>query len=617
MVPADYGISASGNIITSFSNFTVYGPPSATAGYGLKVSGDNAQTTIQNVTVQNSGRSGIDLNGLSGTLVDNVTLTGNGGVGLALTDSSNITVSNITTSGNAWAGMAIYTGGGEYTAGSDNVTLSPALSFAEPVKFYIQEHGGVHVTNLHQSYFGFTVQNNTDRPGVIGFYQTLDEAKAIVSLPTPTPSATFITDLSDGSKVVVPGMSIQAAIDAASPGGTVNVTAGTYVLGSAININKDITLNGVGNPLLQVSGTGYRIIMSSAGATLQGFWIEKTDKNGVQNIISLAANDLTIQNNKIWGQYVFGDGEVSRAMELSAGVTNVTISGNVIFSLRQPAYINPGNTGTISNNLVYLTRGWVVDQGNMVFTGNTWGTGTNANIFDIVILAGTNPAYYTDIPALSLANYGAVIEDQRTSPFTLNPVYVDASVSTSGLGTSASPKKTIAEGITRVIPGGTIYVAAGTYKENVIVNKPAEIIGAGQGSTIVMPALSAANPCTGSSLCGGSASNVFLVQANDVKIHDLTVDGDNPALTIRHCARIRRFGCTQWHYKNTNAAYNNLEVYNTTIQNIYLRGIYSTGGTFNFHHNTVTNVQGDGYSIGMFAWGGPGTMANNTVFLCK
>ena len=45
-------------------------------------------STIQNVTVQDSLRSGIDLNGLSGGLVDNVTLTGNGGVGLALTDSS-------------------------------------------------------------------------------------------------------------------------------------------------------------------------------------------------------------------------------------------------------------------------------------------------------------------------------------------------------------------------------------------------------------------------------------------------------------------------------------------------------------------------------------------------
>ena len=100
-------------------------------------------------------------------------------------------------------------------------------------------------------------------------------------------------------------------------------------------------------------------------------------------------------------------------------------------------------------------------------------------------------------------------------------------------------------------------------------------------------------------------------------IHDLTVDGDNPGLT----SGILRTGggapadldARNGIIKNTNATYNNLEVYNVTVQNIYLRGIYSTGGSFNFHNNTVTNVQGDGYSIGMFAWGGPGTMANNTV----
>ena len=165
-------------------------------------------------------------------------------------------------------------------------------------------------------------------------------------------------------------------------------------------------------------------------------------------------------------------------------------------------------------------------------------------------------------------------------------------------------------------PGDTINIAAGTYVENVIVNEFVTLAGAGV-DTIVQPAVSNPNPCTGSSLCGGLASNVFLVQADNVIIHDLTVDGDNPSLT----SGIVKAGggdpadldARNGIIKNTNATYNNLEVYNVTVQNIYLRGIYSPGGTFNFHDNTVTNVQGDAYSIGMFAWYGPGTMANNTV----
>lgn len=160
--------------------------------------------------------------------------------------------------------------------------------------------------------------------------------------------------------------------------------------------------------------------------------------------------------------------------------------------------------------------------------------------------------------------------------------------------------------------GDVIYIPTGTYVENVLVDQSVTLYGDGTG-TIVMPAVSNPNPCTGSSLCGGAASNVFLVQANDVVIHDLLVDGNNPDLTggiVRGGADLdARNGII----KNTAGTYNNLEVYNVTVQNIYLRGIYSPGGTFNFHDNTVTNVQGDGYSIGMFAWYGPGTMANNTV----
>ncbi len=159
----------------------------------------------------------------------------------------------------------------------------------------------------------------------------------------------------------------------------------------------------------------------------------------------------------------------------------------------------------------------------------------------------------------------------------------------------------------------TVYIAAGTYTENVVVDKSVEIVGAGQGLTIVQPAVSNPNPCTGSSLCGGAASNVFLIQADNVVIHDLTVDGDNPALTSSYDLGGANVDARNGIIKNTDATYNGLEVYNVTVQNIYLRGIYSTGGSFNFHDNIVTNVQGDGYSIGMFAWYGPGIMQHNTV----
>ena len=43
----------------------------------------------------------------------------------------------------------------------------------------------------------------------------------------------------------------------------------------------------------------------------------------------------------------------------------------------------------------------------------------------------------------------------------------------------------------------------------------------------------------------------------------------------------------------------------------------SSGGSFNFHHNTVQNVQGNASSIGMFNFGGSGIFDHNNVSDCN
>jgi hypothetical protein len=156
----------------------------------------------------------------------------------------------------------------------------------------------------------------------------------------------------------------------------------------------------------------------------------------------------------------------------------------------------------------------------------------------------------------------------------------------------------------------------GIYVENVVVSKPLTIRGAGPG-TRILPALS--NPdCSGggggSSLCAG-ASNVFLIQADDVTISRLVIDGDNPALTSGVSAGGADLDARNGIITNHLAgAFNNLTVDGVTVRNVYLRGIYaSSGGSFDFRNNTVTNVQASYYSIAIFAWYGPGVMANNRV----
>ena len=173
--------------------------------------------------------------------------------------------------------------------------------------------------------------------------------------------------------------------------------------------------------------------------------------------------------------------------------------------------------------------------------------------------------------------------------------YVDAASgddANTGVSTSAA-KKTIGAAVDEVSPGGTVHVAAGTYAENVAINKALELAGAGQADTTIVPSFVGFNPGGGGSLPAGS-SNVILVQSSDVEIHDLTVDGDNPALTggtnVGGANIDARNGIITDH--TLGPVFNNLSIHDTTIKNIWLRGIYaSSGGTFNFSDNTVDNVQ--------------------------
>jgi len=309
---------------------------------------------------------------------------------------------------------------------------------------------------------------------------------------------------------------IQKGVDLVDVGGTVYVRTGTYVLSSQVNLNKaNITVDGdgAGSTVAQVSGTGYGFYVTASGVTLRDFEIEKTDKTGVQNIIYVGADDITIQDNLIFGQFVIGDGDVSRAMEVAYGSANLTVQGNTIHSLRQPGYLNGSlaspTTGSIANNNVYLTKGWVLDGANMTYTDNTWGAGASANVYDIVILAGTDASYYPDIVAISDANNNAVVEDQRPTPDVLSDVFVDASAAPGGFGGPREPYQTISPAITRAVAGGTVYVSAGTYAERLTINKALDLRGAQYGvdptpggvrtapaaeSTVDITGLAVANP---------------------------------------------------------------------------------------------------------------------------
>ena len=75
--------------------------------------------------------------------------------------------------------------------------------------------------------------------------------------------------------------------------------------------------------------------------------------------------------------------------------------------------------------------------------------------------------------------------------------YVNASTGNdTATGLIGDPLKTVQEGVNKVLPGGTVMVAAGTYTEQDVVNKAVTITGAGQGTTLIQgPASLADSAC--------------------------------------------------------------------------------------------------------------------------
>lgn len=243
-------------------NFTLNG--SLTASYGLKVSGLDAFTkrtdfTIENVTINNTKRTALDINGLDGVTVKNVSANNvPNGVGVALSDVDNAVVDGVTTTNNAWGGFAIYTWGLYYPGGSDNVVLSNIVgNESNPLYVetgnYADQNNPYPVTNLVvPPEYTHSVRNHDHRDygDHFTFYAT-SEANAIayaLALHDLGQSwsyvnqGSYITVIADGSFLVAPGMSVQTAVDMASSDDAVNVKDGTYE--EQVVIDKNLTLTG-------------------------------------------------------------------------------------------------------------------------------------------------------------------------------------------------------------------------------------------------------------------------------------------------------------------------------------------------------------------------------------
>lgn len=218
----------------------------------------------------------------------------------------------------------------------------------------------------------------------------------------------------DGSQVA-PFQTIDEALVAVEPDGTIHVLRGTYPITQQLVVNKPgVTIQGTAGAEVLLKAPIVPFLLTGGDDTLDGL-IMTSDQPYPVEFIQVAGDGNQVLNCQIYGPDQAGDSStwvVNRGLVTQVGSTNLLVRSNIFHTLRQPAYLNPSSTGTFMDNVCYNTRGYVVDRAIFLFSGNSWGLPANA--VDIALLSGTlTGAPYDPLSALEASNSSATVSDQR------------------------------------------------------------------------------------------------------------------------------------------------------------------------------------------------------------
>lgn len=212
----------------------------------LTVFGD---ATTGDVNNPQKRRAGVDIHGFNNVVLDDIdSRDASYGNGIQITGCIDVTVTNCSTSNNKWGSVAVYVSGATYmNRGSANVEIDGnTLSAGEGVVFQEDEPliVSTNVTVLGYEYNVFNPVFRPEAPLFKFFLDTLADATTSALAFGPFAYASTIQRIDDGHFVVPAGLTIQAAVDAASAGGTVEVLAGNFE--ERVEIGMDLTLMGAG-----------------------------------------------------------------------------------------------------------------------------------------------------------------------------------------------------------------------------------------------------------------------------------------------------------------------------------------------------------------------------------
>jgi len=162
--------------------------------------------------------------------------------------------------------------------------------------------------------------------------------------------------------------SIQDAINASNTADTILVYSGTYF--ENVNVTKQLTLRGIGNPVVDAGYSGDAITLSANGIKLEGF----TANAGISGIYSSYFSHNTLSNNTVRG----GDYGFNLISSSNNTLSHNTVHSSVAFVAIR---LNNCSNNTLIANVVRSDNGiFLIYSINNILIGNTAGGGMGAGI---------------------------------------------------------------------------------------------------------------------------------------------------------------------------------------------------------------------------------------------
>jgi hypothetical protein len=184
-----------------------------------------------------------------------------------------------------------------------------------------------------------------------------------------------------------------------------------------------------------------------------------------------------------------------------------------------------------------------------------------------------------------------------------------------GDGTWDHPWQTISYAVSQSLSGDVIHIAAGTYVEsNILVDKTLTIMGnpLNREDVVIVPAAEDGNA---DNTFLNSAQNGFVIQAHNVLIKDLTLNGrGNPLLTPGK-NNFRAAIVTKDPTQLNGGTWNGLNIDNLFIRHTYRRGISVYPNNVTGTLIEETRVDSVAYNHGMYL-AGQSTVTNCTINHC-